>query len=272
MDAVKLGPFLLPLGRLLMLLVLVVLGLVADLLARRVNKRLSAWGWNVGIAGLAAARIGFVLTHFSDYSRDLLSIFYVWQGGFSVWWGILGGAVYSLWFFRRERRLLRFTLVPPAVAGLVWLGANAVVAHLQAAPRAESVSLPALTLYRIEDGSSVDLGSFKGRPVVLNVWATWCPPCRREMPMMAEVAQQNPGVVFVFADQGEGPETVRAFLNTLPQKLSNVLLDPQQAVSRTQQIVGFPTTFFYDASGKRVGMQTGEVSRAVLSDYLRRIQ
>ena len=64
MDAVKLGPFLLPLGRLLVLLVLVILGLVADLLARRVDKRLSAWGWNVGIAGLAAARIGFVLILF----------------------------------------------------------------------------------------------------------------------------------------------------------------------------------------------------------------
>jgi len=271
MDAFKLGPFLVPVARLLVILSLLALGFAADFVARKAGKRLAVWGSNVGLVGLAVARVGFVVTHFSDFARDPLSVFYVWQGGFDPVWGVLGGVAYTLWFFRRERHLIRSTLVPVALAVGVWLGGN-LVTQVQGGSQ-QAGELPALTLYRLEDGRAVSLASFKGKPVVVNVWATWCPPCRREMPLLAEVARQNPGVVFLFADQGEGPQAIRAYLDSLSFTMGGaVLLDPQQAVSRSQKVVGLPTTFFYNAQGKLASRQVGELSRAMLNAHLSRIR
>lgn len=273
MDAFKLGPFLVPVARLLVILSLLGLGFASDWVARRAGQHLAVWGSNVGLVGLAVARIGFVMTHFSDFVREPLNILYVWQGGFDPTWGLLGGLAYTLWLFRHERYLIRLTLIPLAVAAGVWFGGNWVIKMAQGDSHQQIAELPALTLYRLEDGSAVSLAAFKGRPVAVNVWATWCPPCRREMPLLAEVARQTPGVEFLFADQGEGPQTIGAYLSGLKFMMGGaVLLDPQQAMSRTQKVVGLPTTFFYDAQGKLMSRQVGELSRAMLSAHLSRIR
>jgi thiol-disulfide isomerase/thioredoxin len=65
-------------------------------------------------------------------------------------------------------------------------------------PRAVVVEvLPSAELRQV-DGRVVNLADFIGKPIVLNAWATWCGPCRREMPMLVEAARANPGVHFVF--------------------------------------------------------------------------
>lgn len=266
------GPFLVPVARLLVILSLLALGFAADFVARKAGKRLAVWGSNVGLAGLVVARIGFVITHFSDFAREPLSVVYVWQGGFDPLWGVLGGVAYTLWFFRLERPSIRSTLIPVAVGAGVWLGGS-LIAQMAGGDSAQPAELPKLILYRLEDGSAVSLQTFKGKPVVVNTWATWCPPCRREMPLLAETAKQNLGVVFLFADQGEGPQAIRAYLNSLNFDMGgSVLLDPQQTVSRSQKVVGLPTTFFYNAQGKLASRQVGELSRAMLSAHLSRIR
>lgn len=271
MDAVKLGPFLVPLYRLVVVAALLVLGFVSERLGRDRDKRLGGWGSNVGWVGLGVARVGFVVANWSAFAVQPLSVLYVWQGGFSLVWGVVGGLIYTLWFFRGTPRLLRPAALSALVAAGVGLVGLTTVQFIQASQTA-SATLPALTLYRLEDGSAIRLDSFRGKPLVLNTWATWCPPCRREMPMMAEVARANPQIHFVFADQGEGSGQVRGFLNTLLLQPVGVLLDPQMTVSNALRVVGYPTTFFFDQGGRRVGMQTGELSRAVLEAQLRRIR
>jgi cytochrome c biogenesis protein CcmG, thiol:disulfide interchange protein DsbE len=269
MNVIKVGPFPIPYDRFFLILAVFVIGLIAEIVGRRSkNKPLITWGWNVGFVALLVARVGFVLTHLSDFLPQPLSIFFVWQGGFSLLWGIVGGVACTLWFFRKEPQLLRATLLPVLGVMGVWVISQFVTTSNQAA---SPQPLPALTLYQL-DGTEVALESFKGKPVVVNVWATWCPPCRREMPMLDSVAKANPDVTFLFLDQGEDAAKVQAFFEGIKLEPHNVLLDPGLRFSSSQGMVGYPTTFFYDATGQRVSVKFGELSRAVVTDLLDRIR
>ncbi|WP_322629100.1 redoxin family protein, partial [Halothiobacillus sp.] len=79
-------------------------------------------------------------------------------------------------------------------------------------------------------GSPVDLQAQQGRPMVLNLWATWCPPCRREMPMMVDVAQAQDEVDIVFANQGETTESIGVFLEQSGLPPTGILRDPNSAL------------------------------------------
>ena len=266
MDAIHLGPFLIPLTRAYVALALA--GLTAEVLARTVDRRFASWGWNAVLAGLVTARLGFVLTHLSAYTPDPLSVLYVWQGGFDPVWGIAGGAAYTLWSFRTQRSLLRWTLAPAGLAGAVWLILSGLAPN--AAASTSTDTLPSLVFERL-DGTRVALTEYTGRPVVLNLWATWCPPCRREMPLLAETARARPEVAFVFLNQGEGRLAVQAFLEEEGLALPEVLLDPETRATRHFRAIGLPTTLFFDAEGRLVARHVGELSRAALLGYLNQI-
>ncbi len=186
MDALQVGPFALPWVRVQVALVLLVLVGVAEVLSRRVDRRLSSWAQGAVLVGLLGARLGFVLENASVYARDPLSALYVWQGGFDPWWGILAAGGYTLMALPRHlwRYALGVTLAAGLLAGLLFTRQG----------RVEEGRLPALTLATL-GGTEVNLESFRGKPVVLNAWATWCPPCRRELPMMMRLAQENPGSI-----------------------------------------------------------------------------
>ena len=143
-------------------------------------------------------------------------------------------------------------------------------AFLLLQPRAVSKVevLPSWTLKGM-DGQTVNLTDLTGKPMVLNAWATWCGPCRREMPMLVEAAWAHPEVRFVFLNISDGPEAVRAFENELKLKIPNVLLDPEARLSDPLRIQGLPVTLFYDARGTLVNRHIGEISAAELKEQLR---
>ncbi|WP_036270551.1 TlpA family protein disulfide reductase [Meiothermus rufus] len=135
-------------------------------------------------------------------------------------------------------------------------------------PRASGVEvLPALELRRL-DGEVVNLSEFKGQPMVLNAWATWCGPCRREMPLLVEAARANPGIRFVFLNISDGPEAVRAFERELQLQIPNVLLDPEARLSDPLKIQGLPVTLLYDAKGTLLKRHIGEIKPTELERLL----
>ena len=126
---------------------------------------------------------------------------------------------------------------------------------------------------RVEDlrnaaGESVQLADFRGRPLVINLWASWCPPCRREMPVLQQAQAENPDVVFLFANQGESAETVRHFLQGENLRLDNLLFDNGGQLGQQVGSVALPTTVFYTAEGRLLGSHLGELSRGSLARYL----
>ncbi len=134
------------------------------------------------------------------------------------------------------------------IIGAVLLAASACASGSTPAP---VVGRPAPDFaLRTLDGQTVSLGDFKGKPVLLNFWATWCPPCQSEMPYMQQVhdAWTPKGLVMLNVDIGETPDVIRSFLAQRKLALT-VPMDTNQSVSDAYSVTAIPTTFFIDASG-----------------------
>ncbi len=100
------------------------------------------------------------------------------------------------------------------------------------------------------NGNSVSLSDFRGKPVLLNFWASWCPPCRDEMPYLQQVYDEwsAKGLVLLAINIGESSSTVEEFMQS--HNLSfPVLLDTKQDVDQKYNIYGIPTTFLIDKDG-----------------------
>ncbi len=218
---------------------------------------------DIALIGLVAARLGFVIEWLPLYLAHPWTILRIDDGGFAVWPGVAGAAVFAVW---RERRTpsLRWPLGAAMLAGwLSWALLNGAVFFIQqSAP-----TLPMAQLARL-DRSPVSLATLGGKPMVVNLWATWYPPCRREMPVLAAAQRRRPDVRFVFVNQGEGRARIRRYLRAEHLQLKNVLLDPFASVGRTVGSQALPTTLFFDASGKLVDFHTGAFSKATLAARL----
>jgi thiol-disulfide isomerase/thioredoxin len=155
--------------------------------------------------------------------------------------------------------------------GVFVLIALVVVGGLLLRPRAaQVVTLPALELQN-RQAQPVRLSDLKGRPVVLNAWATWCAPCKREMPLLLEAAKANPNLEFVFLNIGEGPVAVETFEAENKFTIPNVYLDTQSATTEFLDIQGLPVTLFFDAQGRLVSRHIGEIKRDELEELLGRM-
>ena len=130
-------------------------------------------------------------------------------------------------------------------------------------------SLPDLQLATLEE-RLIRLSSYVGTPVVLNLWATWCPPCRREMPVLEQAQKTFSHVSFVLINQGESAQQAKAFLQNEGLNLKDVLLDPSSEAMRKMRTGGLPTTFFFDAQGHMVDLHLGEISMADLEAKIAR--
>ena len=100
------------------------------------------------------------------------------------------------------------------------------------------------------DGGTGSLESYRGQIVVMNLWATWCPPCRAEMPDLQRLYQayRGRGVVVLGVDQGESGSRAAAFGASLGIKYP-ILIDQQQQYGRVYAALGIPTTIVVDRSG-----------------------
>lgn len=107
------------------------------------------------------------------------------------------------------------------------------------------------------DGQRVKLSDFAGRPVWINIWASWCAPCRAEMPEIEQVYRESraadvqgadTGPVVLLVSLGEDPAVVRRYLESTRYDLP-FLLDPDFAITAGYRITGLPTHFFIDRGG-----------------------
>lgn len=120
---------------------------------------------------------------------------------------------------------------------------------------------PVLELHFVDgEGRSRTLADFEGKVVLLNLWATWCPPCRKEMPALdhLQAALGGPGfeVVALSIDRA-GVEPVRRFYGETEVKHLGIYLDTSGKALRGLGAVGLPTTLLLDREGREVGRLVG---------------
>jgi cytochrome c biogenesis protein CcmG/thiol:disulfide interchange protein DsbE len=137
-----------------------------------------------------------------------------------------------------------------------------------ATPAAEVEAAPDFSL-QTADGRTIQLSDYRGQVVLLNTWATWCPPCRDEMPDLEAYyrKRQADGFVVLAVNSQESAETVASFLEehdfTFP-----VLLDPDGVVMRRYGIRGLPTSYFIDRDGVVRGVWSGQLPPARLREIV----
>lgn len=99
------------------------------------------------------------------------------------------------------------------------------------------------------DGKVVRLSDLRAKAVVINFWATWCQPCRQEMPALNRVASSSQDVIFLEVDLQEAGDKVRPFFDELALDRLTPLLDPDGATTRRYGVLSVPSTFFVDRQG-----------------------
>lgn len=217
-------------------------------------------------SGLISARLLFVIIYYENYLSAPWQVFNIRDGGFNLWAGLAVAAVWTIFEWRRQHAGRRAML-----AGLASGLALSIVltALLQSTQRA--TEFPVTKLYNV-DGELVQIDQdFKDQAVVINLWATWCPPCVREMPLLEQAVQDWPDVVFLAVNQGEDVQQVRQFLDKQGLELPNVLLDRNTAVGDAMESYVLPTTLFFHADGTLSDTHIGEFNAATLQNQLQRL-
>lgn len=263
MNPVSIGPLLLAGHRLAAVIGIAVFTFVTTLIGASVDSRFGRWSMHALAGGLIAARLGHVIEYAEHFGTEPRRMFAVWQGGFSWTWSAAAIIAITLYHLRTVRLNL-WAIFALGVSLVAWNTMYQLTSAAAATP------LPPITLKQL-NGSSVKLEKFKSKPLVINLWATWCPPCRHEMPMMAEFAASTDKVTFLFINQGEMPATIKTFLDSENIKLKHVLLDPNLQIARHYNTRGLPMTLFIGADGLSRVTYLGEVSREALSKYLSRL-
>jgi cytochrome c biogenesis protein CcmG, thiol:disulfide interchange protein DsbE len=110
------------------------------------------------------------------------------------------------------------------------------------------------------DGRTVSLADFRGKPVVVNFWASWCVPCRNEFPLFKDAEARHPELVFLGVVYQDDARSAAAFATTEGANWSS-LTDPDGSRAKEYQVVAPPQSYFIDRNGIVRSRQIGEVSR-----------
>lgn len=119
-------------------------------------------------------------------------------------------------------------------------------------PIRNTLNAPEIKLQDMND-KIINLEDYEGKTVVVNFWATWCRPCRKEMPSLERLynSTKDKNVEVIAVDMGEDKESVAAFLSTLdPKPTFKVLLDKESSLSIAWGIQGLPTTYIINPKGE----------------------
>ena len=162
---------------------------------------------------------------------------------------------------RRRRRVVVAVIAVTAVTAAVVVALASGATDGPAGRVAVDGAAPQFDLPRVGlDGERVRLADFEGRPLVVNFWASWCVPCRKEMPALQAAAERLDGeVAFVGINHQDGRSPAAEFEHDVGVRYPSGY-DPGGAVARDFGVVGLPTTVLVDARGRIVARRLGEVT------------
>ena len=115
-------------------------------------------------------------------------------------------------------------------------------------------------VFKDADGNETSLAELRGKPVLVNLWASWCAPCVKELPTLAKLAFANPGLQVAAVSQDNGPRaSVEAFLESHQAGSLDAYQDGPMALSGALGVEVMPTSVLYDANGKEVWRYVGDL-------------
>lgn len=150
------------------------------------------------------------------------------------------------------------------ILALIILSFSCMKAEMEAPPKPEPFAAPEFTLQDLK-GKTVSLSDYKGNPLMINFWATWCLPCKREMPELEKLYKERKGegLGLLMINMKESKGVVEEYIKEGGYTF-RVLLDEKGAVSRAFRVFGLPTTFFVDSEGVVQYFYMGELTRNII--------
>ena len=265
MNAIALGPLLISTPRLYAFGCALLLLLSSRFLLGLSTKQHGRWFNGLLVVWLLGARVAFVALNWESYSATPLDALKVWQPGYHALGGLVIGLLWTGWALRARLLAMIGGLAMTVGAVSLWL---VLVTLAPLGQQFAVASLPDVTLEDL-DGNAVSLSSLTNQDelIIVNLWATWCPPCLREMPLLEE-ADQREGVTVVVANQGEDLLPIARYLDEQSLSFRYPLRDPQQTLMAQFQAPGLPTTVLFDQTGKTLDVHVGELTRAQLERWL----
>ncbi len=269
-DIIQIGPLALALDRLVAVALILAFLTALDWVIRR--YRVTAWQPTVLsiLAGLLAARAGHVWLYRESYALEPVAALQVWLGGWDWRFGV-GAAGLVLILALRQPRPVMAGLAALAVLSVIWMGFLGLGADRSALRLPQGLVLEGAPP---EAGRAPTwrIGQLRGRPAVINLWATWCPPCRREMPMLTQAARAEHRATILLVNQGEQPAQVSAFLRAQGLDPAHVALDPAGLLGEMAGAAALPTTLFIASDGTVRQVHTGELTRVQLDIAIRALE
>ncbi|MDO4232720.1 MAG: redoxin family protein [Lautropia sp.] len=265
-HSLELGPLSIPLALLIPLAAVLIGQIIGQWQLRRLQPGLSfdgAFLWQSIIPALIVARVVYVIQYWPSYAGTGWAMLDVRDGGFNLWAGVLCAWLLALRAARKTPVLRRPLMLAMFCLTLTGLFGQEVLLRPATAPQQMPV-----TQFRTLEGDSVMLQQFAGKPTIITLWATWCPHCVREMPVLQEAQQKHPDINIVMLNQGEQREVVQSFLQRRQFTLNNVLLDEQRQAAKFFGLRGLPSALFLDANGRLVDVRVGALSRATLEQRI----
>lgn len=124
--------------------------------------------------------------------------------------------------------------------------------------------------FAASDGKTATIADFRGTPLVVNMWASWCQPCVREMPAFDQVDQTIDGVTIIGVNIFDTPDDAQQFAADLGVHYPQ-FTDPDGELSTVLNVTGYPATAFFDADGKLLEVHQGELTADELRSALDRL-
>jgi cytochrome c biogenesis protein CcmG, thiol:disulfide interchange protein DsbE len=133
----------------------------------------------------------------------------------------------------------------------------------------QGTQAPPFTLRALDSGQPVSLAQLKGRPVVLNFWASWCGPCKMEHPVLEWGAREFGGqAVFLGLIFEDTEDNARQFLSQMGASFPQ-LVDPNSSTAVEYAVAGVPETYFIDANGTIRGKHVGPIDPQTLANWIK---
>lgn len=262
----NIGPFAFQLAHILVLACFFIAIAAGWFAGRKRQIGISDVMFDMALVAVPTGRAVFVAIWFSAYQDDPWSVFDIRDGGIEMWSALSAAILMAAWRIRQRPALMK----PLLIGMLAGIGAWTILfaAWWIGAPLPKAI--PAISLIDMDGRSKLFVAPTDGRAMVVNMWATWCPPCQREMPALARAQGLHPNVSFVFVNQGESLDVVRRYLRLLPFHLDQVLVDDGNLLGKAMDSSALPMTLIYGENGRLVYSHQGLISEAVLSMQLER--
>lgn len=267
MSSLSFGIFSIKTSQLLLVICLLAALAIALIVSWRRKIKITDTSLQIVLVSMVVARIAFVAAWFEQYWKAPLSILDIRDGGFNVAAGIIAGCVLVAWRAWKQPMLR----APLAAGTLTFLLAWGV-----AVPSADSiageVTLPAVTVKTFDGRLTTFKELANGKPLVINLWASWCPPCRREMPLLVETQKKNKDITFVFVNEDNDPDEALLFANQMKLSTKSIVADYDFGLMRMFGARVLPTTLYYSKDGELVATHVGGLSGATLASELQKLK